>query len=239
MIQVINRAFDILEFIARNGNKQLGLSDIADSVELNHSTCANILKTLINRGYVEKTQGYSLGPKAFTLYNSKTEDRNLLEVAKKFLKSLKNKTNESCILAILQDNIRVTVHKELTEHELQAITRDEKNAFMTATGRILIANLKKPERTKYLKKYGQPGQMWPEIKDEVDLTVRLDKIVQDKITFHYADSEIIGLAVPLVKNNIVEASIGIYLPVSRFTKDNKDFLINQLQTTAEEINNSL
>ena len=64
MIQVVNRALNILEIIAKNPDRELGLTEIADSVELNHGTCANILKTLVLRGYVEQAgakKGYKLG----------------------------------------------------------------------------------------------------------------------------------------------------------------------------------
>lgn len=232
MIQVINRALDILEFLKKNESRQLSLSEIADHFELNHSTCANIIKTLIIRGYVEKSSGYTLGPNAIALGNYGTTPVNVIDIAKLYLKSLKNNTNESCILAILQDNLRVTVHNELTEHELQAVTRNEKNAYLTATGRILIANLNKSERNRYIKKYGLPGNMWPDVKDEKDLNLQLDKIVFDKIAFHFADSDIVGIAVPIFNNKIIEASLGIYLPVSRFTETNKEKLIQQLKNTA-------
>ena len=64
MIQVINRALNILEIIAHDHNKEWGLSEIANELELNHGTCANILKTLVQRGYVEQMglkKGYKLG----------------------------------------------------------------------------------------------------------------------------------------------------------------------------------
>ena len=64
MIQVVNRAFDILELVALKGDNDVGLGEIADTLGLNHGTCANILKTMIYREYIEKTSsrgGYRLG----------------------------------------------------------------------------------------------------------------------------------------------------------------------------------
>ena len=52
MIQVINRALNILEILAQEPDKEFGLSEIATAVELNAGTCANILKTLVYRNYV-------------------------------------------------------------------------------------------------------------------------------------------------------------------------------------------
>ena len=47
MIQVINRALNILEILAQEPDKEFGLSEISTTVELNAGTCANILKTLV------------------------------------------------------------------------------------------------------------------------------------------------------------------------------------------------
>ena len=55
MIQVINRALNILEILAQEPDKEFGLSEIATTVELSAGTCANILKTLVYRNYVEQS----------------------------------------------------------------------------------------------------------------------------------------------------------------------------------------
>ena len=47
MIQVIHRALNLLEFIAQHPNREYSLTEIADQHQLNHGTCANILKTLV------------------------------------------------------------------------------------------------------------------------------------------------------------------------------------------------
>ena len=62
MIQVINRAFDILEYIAKDPDKPKALGEIASDLDLNAGTCANIIKTMVARKYLEKIdkqKGYS------------------------------------------------------------------------------------------------------------------------------------------------------------------------------------
>ena len=54
MIQVINRALDILELIAEEPEKQKSLSEISEKLDLNSGTCANIIKTLVSRNYINK-----------------------------------------------------------------------------------------------------------------------------------------------------------------------------------------
>ena len=53
MIQVIHRAFDILEYLSQDPKREFSLGEIAAYTGLNSGTCANIMKTLVRRNYVE------------------------------------------------------------------------------------------------------------------------------------------------------------------------------------------
>lgn len=240
MIQVINRALDVLELLSQNIGKEIGLRHIADELKLNHSTCANIIKTLINREFIEKEQGnYRLGPKAYYLTHNFSNKRNLLEAAGPHLKTLQTEINESCVLAILKGNTRVVLLKETSEHELQANTRDEKNAYMTATGRVLIACMTTDERDQFILSYGMPNEMWPEVRNREELFRVLDKIKKDKIALHHAESDIVGAAIPLFQHGKPQGSVGVYLPISRFTPTKRERIITSLRLAAEQINGDL
>ena len=70
MIQVIHRSFNIIEFVARDPDRPKLLSEIAIGLNLKPGTCANIVKTLTTRGYLEKLgsqKGYLLGKQFYTL----------------------------------------------------------------------------------------------------------------------------------------------------------------------------
>jgi len=54
MIKAIVKALDILEFLADNKNREVALGEIADTLGLDHGTCANIIKTLSSRGYIQQ-----------------------------------------------------------------------------------------------------------------------------------------------------------------------------------------
>ena len=239
MIQVINRALDILEVLSQDLNSEYGLREIADGLKLNHGTCANIIKTMINRGYIEKKQGYSLGAKAYYLTNNFSNKEELLKVAKEPIKKLKATINESSILAILKNNARIVLYKEVSSHELQANTRDEKNAYMTATGRILLAFLDSSEQRSFVSTYGMPGKMWPEIKTEKDLYIELSKIKANGIALHRADSDIIGVGAPVHKRDKVVASIGVYLPETRFKNKVRNMILAELKITTEQTSKAL
>jgi DNA-binding IclR family transcriptional regulator len=242
MIQVVNRALDILETLSQDLNKEYSLGEIADKLKLNHGTCANIIKTLVNRGYIEssgKKQGYRMGPKAYYLTNNFSNKKELLRVAVEPMNHLREKLNESCILAILKDNVRMTIHKEVSTHELQVNTREEKNAYLTATGRLLIAFMDAEEQEQFIQTFGMPGEMWAEVLSKEDLMIELRKIRERKMAIHHADFDVVGVAVPIYKSGKVIASLGVYLPETRFKYNRQKLIFSELEKTSRDINEKL
>jgi len=173
MIQVINRALNILELVSKERDRDFSLGEIANSLNLNASTCANIIKTLVNRGYLEQKgikQGYKLGVQAYYLTGNFSNRKELLKASVIPLQELRDILNESCILTIMKENMRVTLHKELSSQELQVVSNgEEKNIYLTATGRIVLACQNINTQLDFIKKYGLPGSMWPEVINEKDL----------------------------------------------------------------------
>jgi IclR family KDG regulon transcriptional repressor len=243
MIQVIHRALDILELVSRERSKEFGLGEIADSLGLNHGTCANIIKTLVTREYLKqsgKKRGYKLGSKSYYLTGNYSHKKELLRFAVEPMISLRDKLNESCILAIRKDNMRVTLHKELSTQELQVITSGvEKNVYLTATGRIILAFLKPADRDNFIQRYGLPKEMWPEVRNEADLIMELEKIKDEQLAIHFDGKHIVGIGVPIYKDNEVIASLGVYLPEVRFTYNAQEKIFLELKKTAQLISKGI
>ncbi|MCE5348125.1 MAG: helix-turn-helix domain-containing protein [Bacteroidales bacterium] len=239
MIQVLNRAFDILEFISKGKNKEYSLSEIADNLGLNHSTCANIIKTLMARGYLAqfgKRGGYWLGPNVYQLTGNFPLKEELLKVSIEPMKALRNKLNEGIIIAIIQNNKRILLHEEMTTHELRVANREEKEVYRTSTGRVMLACMTNSEQKAYVKKYGLPDEdSWPEIEDEEDFFNELNKIKKKQIAVHLAKSGIMGVAVPVFKKDKVIASLGVYLPKIRFTEEMQENIFKELPFSADQI----
>jgi DNA-binding IclR family transcriptional regulator len=243
MIQVIHRALDIVEFIARDRSREYGLSEIADSLGLNHGTCANIIKTLVGRGYLQqsgKKRGYKLGPQAYYLTGNFSNKRELLKVASKSIEALNEKLNESCILAVRKENMRVTLLKKLSTHELQVVdNREERHVYLTATGRVILACMSRPEQERFIEKYGLPGEMWEEVKSKEDLLEELDKIKAKRLAVHFAGEHIVGVGAPVFKGGRVIASVGVYLPEVRFSYKMQEMIFSEILKTADEIGEAL
>ena len=241
MIQVIKRALDILEYCAKHPDKVYSLTDIADHFGLNHGTCANILKTLVDRKYIEQIgykKGYRLGSMAYYLTGNTSFRTNLVDLAKPVMKDLCEMLNETVILAVYnkKDNKRIILHTEYCTHELQVRSNKEKNAYDTSTGRLLIAYLSEDDRMNLVKNTGFPPPLiWKEAATIEGFEQELVKIREKGIAFQKTLSHIIGVAVPIFYKERAIASLGIYIPDFRFVGELKTLIIDQLIYSGKQL----
>ena len=72
MIKVLHKAFDILENMSAHKDRVFSLTELAEMIGEKPTTCANIVKTLCDRGYLCRAEprGYALGPVAQDPRNS-------------------------------------------------------------------------------------------------------------------------------------------------------------------------
>lgn len=243
MIQVVNRAFDILELVGKERNKLYTLNEISSHLNLNKATCANIIKTMVNRGYIEqhgRMTGYRLGPMSYLLTGNYYHKQELIAAASEPMAQLTGKLNEGCILAVLKNGERVILHEVKSTHELQVVNSREKEVYRTSTGRMILACMDKNELDNFVKKNGLPSKdFWPEASDKDKLIQQLQKIKSRGICLQESKNHVVGLAIPIFINNKVIASLGAYLPLSRYKSDFQDLIINELRKTGEKINKKL
>ena len=244
MIQVINRALDLLERIAIEPEKPIALGELADGLGLNHGTCANILKTLVARGYVEQTgakKGYILGAQSYGLTGNDAYQKDLLDAAQAEMNALTLLINENCLLAIRKDNQRVVLYRTFAEQDLQVRTADVKPVYEAASGRLLVAMLPPEKLARFVSKYGLPAEdAWPEIQSEAHLLEMLALIRRDELAIQtIPNRQVIGLAVPIYKSGSVVASLSAYLPEYRYMAVDKHQLVSMIRKYAEIINKRL
>jgi DNA-binding IclR family transcriptional regulator len=239
MIQVVNRALDVLEYIGKDPEKPRALGDIAEKLELNAATCANIIKTLVNRRYLDKidrSKGYCLGPMAYALSSNTNYKKDLVDAAKAELEALTKKVNENSLLAVLNEDQRIAIARASSAQAIQANTASEKKAYDSASGRLLIAMLSEADLEKFISKYGLPQpETWRSVQNKKALLSELKKIRADGYAMQITDKHIVGIAVPVFKERKVIASASVYLPAQRFNKERKEELLTILKKTATRI----
>lgn len=236
MIQVLHRAFDILELIARDNTKALSLGEIANALQLNHATCANIIKTMVTRNYLEQLgpkKGYKLGYMAYQVVGNGSFEDKLKRAATELMENLTATLNETCLLAILKRQYRLIVHQVHAERDLMVRSSVEKEAYNSASGRLLVALLPDDERDVFMDKYGLPDKsVWPEAATEAGLRKEFDAIHQRGYARQVTDSHILGLACGVREDGEVVASLSVYLPVSRLTEHKEEEILKHLKKTA-------
>jgi DNA-binding IclR family transcriptional regulator len=243
MIQVINRAFDILEFLATEPDKQRSLSEIAEKLNLNQGTCANIIKTMVTRKYIEKLdkkKGYCLGSMAFGLTGNEGYKKDITQAAKEELENLTKKLNENSLLAVLEKDLRRVIVRVMSSHPVQASTASEKKAYNSSSGRALIGMMNETELEKFIKQYGLPKKgEWEGVTNRKTLFEKIKKIKEEGYATQMTEEHIFGLAVPVYKGDKVIASLSIYMPEFRYKKSDKAELISILEKSSANITHKL
>lgn len=243
MIQVIQRALDILEFVSSKGNEPVQLSKIAEQAGLSQPTTANIVKALVHKNYLEQVGrkvGYRLGIAAYQLTSNPTYDQDLLRAAKEPLKELTGQLNETSLLAVIRNHKRVIVHLEECDQMLQVRTTMIADVYATSTGRLLIAYLSPKEQDNLLKAIGLPNKkVWPGADTKEGLEKELKKIRKEEFVQITSAHHTVGFAVPVYKGENVVAGLSVFVPESRYAESNQEKMFKLIQKTAKKISEQL
>lgn len=241
MIQVIDRIVNILQLLSENKNRQVPLSEIADTLEMNRATCANILKSLKDSGLVEQADyrgGYVLGDKLYTFAGVHNDPEHLLKPIKPILESLCRSVNESVMLAVIRNDKRILLHSIESNHKIQAKTIYETPAWEATTSIVIIARYDSEKLSRFVKLAGLPRKFWPDVTNMQQLRAALDKVASEPCTTvvrnHFA-----CMAAPVFKDGEAIASLGYYLPDLRLTGGRKEILEASLIEAANKASEML
>ena len=219
MVLVIIKALDVLEYIARDQTRPSTLTEIAEALQLNPATCANILQTLVSRNYLEhvgRKKGYRLGPMAFNLTNNTNYEQQLVTSARDVMEALTAELNETCILGVIRNNKRFILHLVNSDQDLQVRSRSERNVYETASGRLLVAFMTPREQDSLVSQIGLPApDVWEEASTAEGMKAALAGIRHDELATTISNTHIIGLAVPIRRGDLVIASLSVFLPQVR------------------------
>lgn len=239
MIQVINRAIDIIEYIAADPTEPKLMGHIATDLKLNTATCANIIKTLVNRRLIKKAhkeKGYLLGDGLSEIANGSFGYKNMLDKASVEMDKAESILKENSLIAILKEDKRVVLLRKNSNQLIQAITPNEKIAYDSSSGRLLIAMLSEKDLESYVKRNGLPAKsIWPGAETKSKLMDQVQLIRKQGYALIEDTVQIIGVAAPIYRNGKVIASFSVYLPSFRFNEGFRDKMIKTAVGAANEI----
>jgi len=245
MIQVIERALKILEFLGMNPKKGFTLSEIASAFSLDKGTCTRIMKTLQAKGFVNQDSPrgvYRLGYKFYHIVGHPVENEELTKTARRDIDALGKTFNETALLAVVNNDKRVVLYNTYPDRELVVRTNLEREVYSVCAGRVIIAHYSPAHLDRTLVRLGLPSrEEWPEIYQsgdpEKELLNKLVGIKQKGYDILDDGHGITGFAAPLFNKGHVAGCVGIYLPNERL--NNPNTILKALLDCAKSINRKI
>ncbi len=160
LIQVLERAFDILEMLGRT-KRAYRSSEIAAELNLSQQTVNNLLRTLYERGYLSQTERreYRLGGQCFYLGACADRWQELRKETGKVLPELRKETGLTVFAGVLENDRLFCV--AMNNWKPDRIPQDwTEELHSTASGRILLSALSEIERNKLFAR-GRRKKMTP------------------------------------------------------------------------------
>lgn len=237
MIQVLGRAFGIIEYIGQCGNAPL--KDIALAADLPKNTTANILRTLKDLGYLAKSDAgrYSLGDRCGRLVSA-YHGAAAMPLLREAMTALSGTLRESVVAAVLENGDRRVIAEAQCIREVTVnmnMSRTE-SAYAFTTGRIFLAYMSAQALREFIDKHGLPNaEIWKSAVTRSGLQAALMSIRRKGIST-INQGETMGFASPVFgADRSVACALGVYLPASRYVGDAKSNLPRELKTAAERL----
>lgn len=142
-LRTVQRALDILNCFTLD-DAELSLTEIANKISLAKSTTTRLLSTLEQNGFIIKnsnTLKYKLGQRLYYLGHIAAKSIEIREVARPVMKNLRNLTNETVNLYILENNVRVCYDQYEGLQSIRHLIRvgEKLPLWAGASGKVLLA----------------------------------------------------------------------------------------------------
>ena len=236
MIQVIGRVFAILEELSLDG--EVSLESLARITGLNKGTLCNILRTLIELGYIRRSRSshYELTERFRGLCGPESLPAAELESFRREVHALAESTGESGVLTELRtDRVAVVVQAQhprtlmVNAAELYAAL----SLYHNVSGRILVSYLPAEQRADLCGRIGFPGAQWDGIDSLPQLENVCRKIRQTAVSvMENPEQEIIAFAVPVFRPAEKIMALGLTMPLMRCPQNVREKIVTELRIHA-------
>ncbi|GGY59752.1 IclR family transcriptional regulator domain-containing protein [Pseudoduganella albidiflava] len=138
-----------------DSRRSLTIAQISQKTGIPRAAVSRCLYTLKQLGYADSdVNNYSLRPKVLTLGYSYLSSTPLTVSAQPYLNQISRTLNESCSLAVLDDNEVLYVARSATSRVMSVAlnTGSRLPAYCTSLGRVMLAQLPEAELQAYLDK---------------------------------------------------------------------------------------
>lgn len=242
MVKSVSRALDIITLVSlKKGG--LGVTEIANQIDINKSSVYRILSTLVQYGYVEQdpeTGKYKLGYKFLEISSKLLESIDLRAEARMYLQELENETNEVIHLVVYDQGEVVYIEKLDGSETLRMHSKVGKRAPMhcTSVGKAILAHLPSNTVLDILERKGLPMHTDKTITNKEDFLLELKSVRQKGYALDLEENEngITCIAVPIFDHmgNAI-AAVSISGPTIRMTEERLEQLQSRMQNIGRQI----
>ncbi|WP_223592583.1 IclR family transcriptional regulator [Neobacillus bataviensis] len=160
MVQSVDRALTIIKLISAR-KEGIGVTELAEKLELNKSSIFRLLATLVENGFIEQdmeTKKYKLGYIYLEIANKLLDSIDIRKEAASYLRELERISNEVIHLVIYSQKEAVYIEKLEGSETLRMHSQVGKRAPMhcTSAGKVILANLPDSEVIEIIKQKGLP-----------------------------------------------------------------------------------
>jgi len=244
-IQSVERALGILEIVAQK-KEGVALTQISEAMHLALPTVHNLIRTLVQGGYVEQdhqTLKYRLGIKNYILGLKYEEYNSFISIVEPYMLRLNEKFNESIVLAVLKDCQLIYLKTKASSQELNITPRYSPGALhCAAVGKLLLAYSSPEEVERCIERQGLSKLTPKTISTIEELSEELERIRQRGYSLMEEESGLgsCAVGVPIFNaNGEAIASLGIWLPLIRFKGKRKKDIIQSLRQAGDDISKRL
>ncbi|WP_309081837.1 IclR family transcriptional regulator [Zhihengliuella sp.] len=240
-VQSVERAFELLELIARAGG-ECTLSELAAETPLPLPTIHRLLRTLVGIGHVRQmpNRRYALGPRLIRL--GEVANRQLGALAGPVLRSLVDDLGESANLAVLDGDMVVYTGQVPSAHSMRMNTEVGRRANLhnSGVGKAILSVLDDERIARLVTQAGMPAATPKSITTLSGLFAEVERIREQGYAVDEEEQEIgvrcFAMAIPGAPTPM---AISISGPVSRVGQDFADRAVPSLQRAAATISSAL
>lgn len=246
MVKSVGRALDIIQLVSQSRNG-MGVTELANQMDINKSSVYRILSTLSQYGYIEKDEKndkYKLGYTFLDIGSRLLESLDLRKEARPYLLELEQETNE-VIHLVVYDQGEVVYIEKLEGNELMRMhSQVGKRAPMhcTSVGKAILAHLSVEQVDQILEEKGMPQHTSYTLVDKESLFKDLEKIRTCGYALDLEENEygITCVAVPIFDyNGDICAAVSISGSTMRMTKERMDSLYPRMIQIGQQISSRM
>jgi DNA-binding IclR family transcriptional regulator len=225
------------------------MTEMANLLGISVSACSNIVKTMVELGYLRSLgprQNYVIGDTPYFLARHGEFQQALISTARPLVQDLVDEINEEATLVVEHNGERCALLRVKDNNLLQVKWPTRLSGMSTcATGCVILSGRTTEERRNY---WNSEDENCLHAKTFAEFNAACDKIARDKYLVLEPEEPdylkklqlSIAMGFPIFSNDDVIASLGLIVPMVRFTsEEDRSRILAAAQKTAADISDQL